>query len=237
MGKKLNAVGHRYGRLTVLETWVERKSYPSSPYWSKTYTKCICDCGNVRERISLSCLRTGNTTSCGCARAEERRRRPDAHGLEDTPLYRVWCNMKSRCLNSRNKSFKNYGGRGISICPEWVNDFRAFYQWAIGCGYAEGLTIERINVNGDYKPSNCRWATRYEQARNTTRNIKLTFNDCTMCLKDWAKEIGMDELTLRDRILESGWSIERALTTPVNPRRSAAVRRVAELKKQKAPSN
>jgi hypothetical protein len=122
--------------------------------------------------------------------------------------------MIERCIRPATNSFSRYGGRGISICDEWRNDFVSFYSWAISHGWSDGLQIDRINNDGNYEPSNCRFVTNKENCRNTSRNHLITHNGKTMCLTDWAEEKGMLYTTLLERI-RSGWDTERAIETPV----------------------
>ena len=131
-------------------------------------------------------LRSGITKSCGCLLHEHNK----THGLSNTDLYRIYCGMKSRCYNKNNKKYKNYGGRGIKICDEWVNDFSTFYKWAISNGYEKGLSIDRIDVDGNYEPSNCRWANNDIQSHNKRLDKLYTYNGKTMSVVDWCKEIG-----------------------------------------------
>lgn len=137
---------------------------------------------------------------------------------ENRKLYQVWSCMLSRCNNQNNTLYKNYGGRGISVCDEWKN-FSAFREWALKAGYQEGnnkviCSIERINVNGNYDPLNCKWATAKEQQNNTRRNVRLTYNDETKTLAQWAGVFGIRYSTFMSRY-RRGWSIERIATTPV----------------------
>lgn len=136
----------------------------------------------------------------------------DIHGLGNHKLYNVWCSMKERCANKHNKSYKNYGERGIKVCDEWRNDFKAFYNWAMANGYTDGLTIDRIDNNGNYEPSNCRWASRRLQNRNYGRNHLITFNGETLCLCDMAGKYNIPRARLTYR-LSHGWDIEKALLT------------------------
>lgn len=136
-------------------------------------------------------------------------------GRKGTRLYRIYNNMKTRCYNPNSPSYKNYGGRGITICEEWLNDFKAFYDWAISHGYRDDLTIDRIDVNGNYEPSNCRWVNAYIQSNNTRRNNYITFFGETRTLKEWADYFGINEKTVRDRI-KRGWDIFDAFTISVN---------------------
>ena len=129
----------------------------------------------------------------------------------NTKLYFVYHKIKDRCYNPNEKGYKNYGGRGIAMCQEWQDDFMNFYNWAIENGYKEGLSIDRINNNGNYEPSNCRWATREIQNKNKRSNRYITFNGETKTLTDWSLSLGFSDDTVRRR-LKDGWSIERALT-------------------------
>lgn len=130
-----------------------------------------------------------------------------------TKLYRKWQSMLNRCRNSNEKQYKYYGERGIRVCDEWKN-YANFYKWAIDSGYKENLTIDRIDVNGNYEPSNCRWATKKEQALNRRTNHYLEFNGKIKTLKEWQDEYGINRTTFRNR-LKRGWSIEKALTFPI----------------------
>lgn len=135
------------------------------------------------------------------------------HGLCYTNLYRRWINMRSRCNNSNSTKYHLYGGKGIKVCAEWENNFLSFYNWSIKNGYKKGLTLDRINGNDNYKPSNCRWVTYKIQSRNTTQNHMLTYNGQTKCIYEWAEYLGISKKMLSERI-RRGWSIERALNTP-----------------------
>ena len=133
------------------------------------------------------------------------------HNGKRTKLYRVWSSMKERCANPNNKRFQRYGGRGISVCQEWL-DFATFRAWSLASGYADGRTIDRVNNDGNYEPGNCRWTTRKEQNRNYSRNRMLTFRGKTQCVKDWALELGINNATILFR-LKSGKTTEEALST------------------------
>lgn len=135
------------------------------------------------------------------------------HGLRYTRIYRIWCNMKRRCYNKNDKSYKAYGGRGITVCDEWKFDFLSFYNWAIESGYNDKLTIDRINVNGNYEPCNCRWLDSKSQCNNKSNNHFITFNGETHTMKQWAEKMGISYQTLAQRINKYKWSIERAITT------------------------
>lgn len=137
-----------------------------------------------------------------------------SHRLSKTHLYKVYHSMKGRCYNPSNPSYKNYGERGIFIWYEWLVDFTEFYNWAISNGYERGLEIDRIDVNGNYTPSNCRWVTRIINARNTRSNISIHYNEETRCLSDWCQILNLNYSTIYARIVTNGWSVEEAFSMP-----------------------
>lgn len=212
-----NLIGQRFGKLTVIER-TDNDSFGSS-MWI-----CKCDCGNITNPIHPSNLKHGRTTSCGCNRSFAGKRLKK-HGMRKTRIYTIWTFMKIRCYNKNCKAYKDYGGRGISVCDEWKNDFSAFMKWAYENGYSEELTIDRINVNGNYEPDNCRWATFKTQANNTRQNKYLTLDGKTMTMKQWSEYTGIRYGTLYRR-LKDGWSVESALTIPATRRNmSKSIRR------------
>ena len=200
--------GQRFGKLVAIER-VNQKG--ERPKWL-----CKCDCGN--EKVVSSCgLLNGRTKSCGCLTSEKNIERSTTHGCTKSRLYRVWIGMKSRCENDKRECYKNYGGRGISVCEGW-KDFSVFREWALSTGYdetaAHGVcTLDRIDVNGDYCPENCRWVTMKTQCRNKRGNRFIEFNGDRKTVAEWSEITGMEYNTLLRRI-NAGWDAERALTTP-----------------------
>lgn len=138
-------------------------------------------------------------------------------GRKGTRLYRIYNGMKTRCYNPSFSSYPRYGGRGVKICEEWLNDFSAFRSWAVSHGYRDDLTIERLDVNGDYSPDNCTWADYGAQANNKTDNHLITYEGETKTLKQWSDFFGISDRTVRDR-LRRGWDPVRAITTPSDPK-------------------
>ena len=141
------------------------------------------------------------------------------HGMARTRLYRSWTSMRNRCNWKKDKEYKHYGGRGIKVCDEWQNNFEPFMEWALSNGYDDTLTIDRIDVNGNYEPSNCRWITRKEQNNNMTSNVRLTHNGVTHNLTEWSKITEISYSTLQGRI-RRGWKTEDILFKPINKRYS-----------------
>ena len=206
--RPLDLTGQRFGRLTAIERIGSTER--GSALW-----RCKCDCGNEKA-VSAAILRSGNIKSCGCFRSEYMSATRSSHRMTGTRIYKTWLGVKSRCYRKGDKEYANYGGRGIKVCEEW-HTFEPFYEWAMNSGYADGLTIDRINVNGDYTPENCRWATRKEQSNNKRTCRMITYNGETKNLTQWAEMYEMRADTLSYR-LRKGWDIERALTEKVKER-------------------
>lgn len=196
-----NLVGRQFGELIVL------KRNPVNSKSGNARWDCKCSCGNIATVIG-SKLRSGATKSCGCARKSK-----IAQGFSKTRLYRIWSLMKKRCYRNENENFKHYGGRGIEVCEEWKKDFIAFRSWALSHGYADNLSIDRIDVNGNYEPSNCRWADATIQANNARRNRIIEFEGKRYTLAEFARANKLSYSALQHR-LDRGWSIERIITTP-----------------------
>lgn len=205
MSKLIDLTGKRFNKLVVLERMPNGKK-------GRAYWKCQCDCGNTTI-VSGGNLKNGGVKSCGCLRHQ-----PSyiVHNKSHTPLYGVWNNMKNRCTNIHDKSYKNYGGRGISICEEWKNSFQCFYDWSIKNGYKEGLTIERIDNDGNYCPENCKWIIKGEQVNNRRNNQFYTYQGKTQTLGQWCKELNLDYGRIHGRITYGNWTFERAISTPID---------------------
>lgn len=137
------------------------------------------------------------------------------HGKSHTRLYKTYSNIKMRCYNADNSRYRFYGARGIMMCDEWLNDFQAFYDWAMANGYQENLTIDRIDVDGNYEPTNCRWVTRQSQQNNRRDNHLIEFNGQVHTMAEWARIAGINYHTLAQRVNTYGWSVEKALTEKV----------------------
>ena len=191
-------VGEKYGRLTILEN-----------HHPKDEVLCRCECGNLKI-ARASNVYHGGTKSCGCLFNEGNNLK---HGGRGTRLYQIWKTMRERCNTPSHKSYKYYGAKGITICKEW-DDFNVFREWAMNNGYSDKLTIDRIDVYGNYEPSNCRWATYKQQANNTTRNQRVEFNGQNLTLSEWADVTGIKMGTIWSR-LKRGWSVSDALTKKV----------------------
>lgn len=127
----------------------------------------------------------------------------------------IWNTMKQRCYVKSSTSYKRYGAKGITVCDEWRNSFYTFRNWALANGYSDELTIDRIDSRGNYEPNNCRWATYKEQANNTSKNIKFTYNGETHTIPEWSDIVGINAMALRYRIVYAKWPLEKALTTPI----------------------
>lgn len=195
--------GQQFGRLTVIER-IENKG--ACVQWL-----CRCDCGNLHKTISAS-LRAGTCQSCGCLGEEHRLKSITKHGATNTRLYSIWRNMKCRCSCPTASKYELYGGKGITVCNEWLT-FGGFRSWALENGYAANLSIDRINGNKSYYPSNCQWVSYKKQANNTTQNHYLIFGGERKTIAEWADKLGFNYKVLSERI-RRGWSTERALTTP-----------------------
>lgn len=176
----------------------------------RTFWLCTCKCGEVRH-VNATDLRSGRSTNCGCVRKEAVGLINRTHSASDSRLYNIWSNMKARCLNEKNPAFRNYGGRGIAIASEWFV-FSAFQTWANDTGYGPSLTIDRIENDSGYSPSNCRWTDRITQNRNTRRAKYMS--DGKMAI-EVADANGISLNTFRSRV-SRGWSVDDAATRPTS---------------------
>lgn len=209
--KLVDLVGKKYGRLLVVK---KADSIGGHARWL-----CKCECGNECI-VHGSSLKSGNTRSCGCYKRENAKKLYSSVRQNDTHLYAVWNGIKQRCRNKNNDSYHNYGGRGINICDEWANSYETFYEWAIRSGYKRGLEIDRINCDGDYCESNCRFVTKNAQANNK-RNVKLyTIDSVTKSLPQWCIQYDKDYYLVRQRVYKLGWQIKEALTIQKHNRNS-----------------
>ena len=226
--KFIDLTGKKFNRLTVIRRAYDKDKHPA---WL-----CKCDCGN--ETVVLGTyLKNGRIKSCGCFRKEYLKEKmnemnkslgKETHGQTESRLYNIWCGMKCRC---ENKNYEHYGKRGISVCDEWKNSFISFRDWAMQNGYTENLTIDRVDVNGNYCPENCRWVTQKEQMSNTTRNIKVTINGITKCVAEWCEEYGILQTTVYQRVTNFGWNYHDAIITPTRKKRMITIDGVTKSEK------
>lgn len=212
LGKFNDLTGKQFGRLTVIERAPDHIT-PSGRRYVKW--RCLCDCGNASDVMADNLLQ-GRTVSCGCHNKQQAKDNHLSHGESKTHLYGVWQAIKRRCYNPSDSHYEDYGGRGIRMCDEWKNSYNNFREWALISGYCElphhRCTIDRMNNNGNYEPSNCRWVDGVAQANNRRSNRRFTYNGETHNIKEWSELYGIPYKTLHNR-LYVGWSIERALTT------------------------
>lgn len=210
----VDMVGRVFGRLSVFKF--------SHKVKGKAYWECVCVCGNITTVIGKS-LVSGNTKSCGCLRAGAAMRSGklsqhlSLHRESKTAMYYKWLCMKRRCLNPHDAAYHNYGGRGITVCDEWLHNYKQFRN-DMGLPPFAGASLDRIDNNKGYSKENCRWASAQDQRRNTRVNVNLTLNGVTRCISEWAIVQGMPEGTLRSRI-DKGWSVTDALCRPVRFKR------------------
>lgn len=195
MSKVLDITGQRFGRLEAVKM-NRRDERTRIRYWL-----CKCDCGNFTE-VNIAKLRNGHTKSCGCLMTDVNRNKIFIDGRSKTNLYQRWLYMKKRCYNKNNQDYKDYGGRGITICDEWLKDYTSFKKWAYANGFKENLSIDRIDVNGNYEPSNCRWVDSDIQSKNKRNNVFLEKNGEVKILQEWAGELGISKTTLKRQVLK-----------------------------------
>lgn len=201
-----NIIGKRFGRAIALRQFREE---------GYTKVECLCDCGNkfITHRLSLV---DENTVSCGCYHKERIIEASFKHGLTDTRIHGIWCDMRSRCNLKTNHNYHGYGGRGIKVCDSWEgeNGFKCFYEWSMRNGYTDKLTIDRIDNNGMYSPDNCRWTDMKTQCNNTRRNVLVEYKGKTKTIGQWAVELNLKYSRIYSRIAKLGWSAVDAFEKP-----------------------
>ena len=193
--------GIKSGRLTVI-------GFDHKTKTNHVYVKCRCECGNETVVRASSILRK-ITQSCGCLGREKSKEKATKHGMFGTRIYNIWAGFRRRCYDKKVDAYKWYGAKGITYCKEW-DKFENFYEWAKNNGYNDDLTIDRIDVNGNYCPENCRWIPIEEQARNKTSNTVVEYNGEKRCLSEWAEEYNINYETLLTRI-RRGFPFEEVL--------------------------
>lgn len=216
--KFIDLTGERFGMLTVMERTENRGT--------TTMWLCQCDCGNSSV-VSSQNIRLGRTKSCGCQLVK--------HGQKGTRLYNIWGGMKSRCYRKSHKWYERYGGRGITICEEWLHNFQAFYDWAIKNGYEEGLSIDRIDNDKNYEPSNCKWSNQTDQIRNRSIAISVNINGIEKSLEELAEETGIPYMALYKRHKKGVCGID--LVKPIDKKKQTRKYRNAceDLKRMDVP--
>lgn len=204
--------GMRFGRYTVIE---RGEDYVEPSGRHRVRWLCRCDCG-IEKLVSGEALRKGKVRSCGCLQRDLLSAKQGTHRESNTPLYAIWLAMRRRCNLKTDKAYKDYGGRGISVCNEWNSSFEIFRDWSICNGYYMDckLTLDRIDNDGNYEPSNCRWVDRVVQANNRRSCRLYTYNGETHNINEWSVIYGVPYKKLYQRLVYSKWDIERALTTP-----------------------
>lgn len=206
VGKVLELKGRVYERLTVIKFLGVTKR--------RAIWLCQCSCGN-KTKVCTSYLQSGKTRSCGCLKRELTLARTRTHGKTKTAEYGIWAGMMARCFNPNNDHYNSYGARGIKVCDKW-KEFINFFN-DMGLRPSDAYSIDRINVNGNYELSNCRWILKVEQQRNTQKSIHITWQGTTMCLREWAAKLGIEYKMLWAR-LKNGWSVAQAFTASTRER-------------------
>lgn len=209
--KGVDLTGQRYGRLIVIKESAPRIRKDRKSV--KRVWECKCDCGNTTYVIHES-LVSGTTKSCGCLQKEGCPKNPDAITRKHARLYKIWRGIKERCTKPNDQHHKNYYDRGIKVCPEWMQ-FKPFMEWALSHGYEDNLTIDRIDVNGNYEPDNCRWATNKQQQNNKRNNVKYNYYGEQLTLSEIADRCNIKYGTLEARILRYNYTLEEAISKPV----------------------
>lgn len=198
--------GQKFGRLLV-------KKHIGSDDNHQALWQCICDCGNEHVATGHNLIR-GVCKSCGCLKNELSSARLTKHGESRSRVYDIWVAMIQRCHNEHHNRYKHYGGRGIVVCDEWRNNPDSFIQWAKNNGYSDDLTIDRIDVNGNYEPENCRWISNFEQQQNRTNSHLIEYEGKTFTISQLARAFQIKPNVL-ERRLKSGWDVDRAIKQPI----------------------
>lgn len=211
MPKIIDITGQRFGRLVAIERSqnVARTNAPSRPAWL-----CACDCG-TRKVVSKACLISGLAKSCGCIRREVVSAKNTSHGMSKTPEYISWGQMNRRCHDMSNKNYKDYGGRGISVCEQWRHSFENFFS-SMGRRPTIKHSLERKDNSLGYSPGNCKWATRREQSQNRRGRRYLSAFGTTLPVEDWGHKISVRPKTILARIDRLGWPVSRAVSEGLN---------------------
>lgn len=206
------------GRQCGLWTVIERGPNRITPCGNtEAMWLCECQCG-TRRLVRAADLRNGASKSCGCYRRQRASEASTRYACKDQRLYTIWAGMCYRCEDPKHPSYSLYGGRGVKVCDEWKEDFDCFARWAYQAGYHDKLTLDRIDVDGDYCPVNCRWATPKEQANNRRTCVYIEYAGKSQTATQWAEEFNISPSTLLGR-LRCGWSVEAALTEPTKQKR------------------
>lgn len=205
----LDISGEWYGRLFVLSRSTSHKGH--------TMWECMCECGNTKI-VDGYHLRSGESQSCGCLQKERcsvsGKTSNRKHGYYAHPLYRVWSGIRDRCCNPNCPGYRLYGGRGITVCRLWRENPAEFVEWGLSNGYKRGLSVDRINVNGNYEPSNCRFTTTKVQQRNRRTNRIVELNGEKKTVAEWAEISGNSYWLIWERIRKLHWATEEAIFTP-----------------------
>lgn len=203
--------GKQFNYLKVIEKHRE-------PIGKQIYWNCECCCGKTII-VNTRDLTHEKIKSCGCMKRYIQSEKKKTHGMSNTRIFGIWSGMKNRCYIPSSSNYEIYGGRGITVCQEWLYDFMSFYNWAMENGYSDGLTIDRIDPNGNYCPENCRWATIKEQSNNRRNNRFLTAFGETHTVSEWSDISGIGRRVIETRIDDLHWNTEKALTVPVRKTR------------------
>ena len=205
--RRTDITGQKFGKLTV----IERNGYTADKDGKRiSMWLCKCECGNTAT-VSQKLLVTGGKKSCGCIRKYYKGNKLEQHGKSHTRIYAIYCRIFTRCENPNDMHYKDYGARGIKICDEWKNSFQAFYEWAMNNGYKDNLSIDRIDVNGNYEPNNCRWATAEQQQNNRRCNVRYLVNGEELLMKQIVEKYGIPDSTLRGRMKSHNLTMQEAI--------------------------